>query len=171
MDSPEYNKKTMSNCALQSAGSEDSRSGTPISNRSKGKTINSLIHIIDKDEGGWTFLEKTFEQDGCIPTFFETVDDFFNTVSQSLPDILLISVDVFDPDILEHIRRIRRSAPSKNVPYVISMSYFMPGSFDQLLRQAGCDLCVRKSDEFTEVIAALRAVNSEVASGKLEIPA
>lgn len=74
------------------------------------------------------------------------------------PDVLLLGVDVFDPDAVDNVSRISQNSGSAKTPMILSMAYFMPGSFDHMLKQAGCNICLRKSGDLEEVIAAVKDV-------------
>lgn len=127
------------------------------------KSVNRLICVIDDDSHCRQLISQSLTLQDCDTLFVRTVDEFMSMSPLPDPDLLLLGVDVFDPDVLENVSRVRQSAGSAKTPLIFSMAYFMPGSFDHMLKQAGCNMCLRKSGDLEEVIAAVKKVSSQTA--------
>jgi hypothetical protein len=91
----------------------------------------------------------------CPVRCYETVENFLDSYSIISHCLVLIDVDIFDPRALDDIAKLRMYFGEGPATKIIAMTSFSPGSFDQLLENAGCDISVKKTNGFTEVLSIL----------------
>lgn len=130
----------------------------PYSDPSLISPVNKLVCVIDDDASCHQAIGQSLAMQDCDVIFAKNVDEFMSMSPLPDPDVLLLGVDVFDPDAVDNVSRVSQNSGSSKTPMILSMAYFMPGSFDHMLKQAGCNICLRKSGDLEEVIAAVKDV-------------
>ncbi len=122
------------------------------------RKMNKLICVIDHDVSCFQVISQTLGRQNFDVIFLQSVEEFLSMKPVPEPDVLLIGVDVFDPDAVDNVSQVVHGCDYRKKPFIFSMSYFMPGSFDHMLQQAGCNLCLRKSNGLEDVISAVQSV-------------
>lgn len=61
-------------------------------------------------------------------------------------DIVIVEIDVFDPETLSNTVALRRYFGAGEVPWIVGIATFAPGEFISFAQKAGCDECVLITD-------------------------
>jgi hypothetical protein len=121
----------------------------------------SSVLIIDREVSEDSPFMSMLDPFSCVVDIASTVPVFLSRPTGKGYDLVLVEVDVFDPDAIPNAAALRAHFDKQPKSYIVGFSSFAPGEFKRFAEQAGCDECVL-TDELPGVCArVLREVTTE----------
>jgi CheY-like chemotaxis protein len=130
----------------------ENESGTDCGNR---------VLVIEDNPDNYRLIEYALKRAGYEISWAETGEDGVNKAAESLPDLIVMDIDLPGIDGLEATRRIRRSKTNSETPIVAITSYAMRGDREKAM-EAGCNGYLEKPiDPLTVVESIEKFVKGE----------
>lgn len=104
------------------------------------------ILVIDREISGRSSLLNVFAPFDCEIVTCATVHAFLRRRGGKHYDLVVMEVDVFDPDALQNTLILRAYFDLRVVPQIVGIATFAPGEFLAFAEQAGCDECMLIGD-------------------------
>lgn len=128
-----------------------------VQDRMNSNIVNSVsigVLIIDPDVTEDSFLPSRLLELGCSVRCGFSVDSYLDSGDTTNRSIVMIDVDIFNPNALSDVVKLRTHFGEGPATHIIAMTQFSPGAFDTLLEQAGCNLSVTKAMQLDDALAA-----------------
>lgn len=112
------------------------------------------VLIIDPSVTSQSWLTKELAALGADIRCEASVDAYLDNPDTRHRSIVLFDADVFNPESVSEIIKLRTYFGEGASTQIIAMVTFSPGAFSTLLERAGCDQSVVKTVHLTEVVSA-----------------
>ena len=104
------------------------------------------VLIIDREVSERSSFLSLLDPFSCAVDVVSTVPNFLKRPRFKAYDLVLVEVDVFDPDAMQNAAALRAHFDKQRKTYIVGFSSFAPGEFKRFAEQAGCDECVLIDD-------------------------
>jgi len=112
--------------------------------------MSARVLVVEDNPANLELIGDWLESEEFQVTTATTLDEAYDALERTRPDIVLIDVQLGPEDGLEVVGRVRSSLQLRHIPVIAVTAHAMVTDHERVLR-AGCDACVSKPINFREL--------------------